>query len=176
MKGLTPHAGHIIYAPIGIIHSPHTVPGQTPIQPVYAKGCLGRAEIMPEYSEGLDDLEGFSHVILIYHFHRAGSMQLTVWPFLQDEEHGVFSTRAPCRPNPIGLSIVELIKREGTTLHLNGMDILDGTPLLDIKPYVGRFDCIEDTRDGWQHGVDESTAQLRGRRGYCPDNDPEATP
>ena len=173
MKGVTPHAGHITYAPIGIIHSPHTALEQTPIQPVYAQGCLGRAEVLPEYSEGLKDLDGFSHIILIYHCHRAGSTQLTVQPFLQDIKRGVFSTRAPGRPNPIGLSIVELVRREGTTLHIKGVDILDGTPLLDIKPYVGRFDCIKDTIDGWHREVDEPTAQLRGMRGYRPDNDPE---
>ena len=174
MKGAMPYTGHITYAPIGIIHSPHTIPEQTPAQPVYAKGCLGRAEIMPEYCEGLVDLDGFSHVILIYHFHRAGSEQLTVQPLLQDDKHGVFSTRMTCRPNTIGLSIVELVKREGTMLHLDGVDILDGTPLLDIKPYVGRFDCFKNTMDGWHREVDEPTAQRRGRRGYCPDNDPEA--
>lgn len=174
MKGTTPHVGHITYIPIGVIRSPHTVPECTPAQSVYALGCLGRAEIMPEYSEGLDDLEGFSHVILIYHFHRAGSMQLIVQPLLQDKEHGVFSTRKPCRPNTIGLSIVELVKREGNILHIDGVDILDGTPLLDIKPYVGRFDCFKNTIDGWHREVDEASAQLRGRRGYRPDNDPGA--
>ncbi|MCU0577820.1 MAG: tRNA (N6-threonylcarbamoyladenosine(37)-N6)-methyltransferase TrmO [Desulfobacterota bacterium] len=172
MNGATSHAGNLTYAPIGIIRSPHTDPERTPIQPVYAQGCPGRAEVMPQYAEGLKDLDGFSHIILIYHFHKAGSVQLTVQPFLQDVERGVFSTRAPCRPNSIGLSIVELLRREGTTLHFAGVDILDGTPLLDIKPYVGRFDCIEGTRDGWQHEVDEPMAQLRGRRGYRPDHDP----
>jgi tRNA (adenine37-N6)-methyltransferase len=168
------HPTSLIYKPIGIIHSPHTALEQTPIQPVYAQGCLGRAEVLPEYAEGLKDLEGFSHIILIYHCHRAGSVKLTVQPFLQDVERGVFSTRAPCRPNPIGLSIVALVRREGTTLHIDGVDILDGTPLLDIKPYVNRFDCIKNTIDGWHCEVNEPTAQLRGRRGYCPDNDPEA--
>ncbi len=174
MKGQRPYAGHMSYEPIGIIRSTHTVPEQTPIQPVYARGCLGRVEVLPEYEEGLKDLEGFSHVILIYHFHRTEAVYLTVQPFLQDVDHGVFSTRAPCRPNPIGMSIVELVRREGTTLHLDGVDILDGTPLLDIKPYVGRFDRIEGTRDGWQHVVDEPTARRRGRRGYCAEKEPEA--
>jgi tRNA-Thr(GGU) m(6)t(6)A37 methyltransferase TsaA len=156
------------YRPIGIIRSGHTAPELTPVQPVYAKGCIGRAEVLPEYAEGLKDLEGFSHIILIYHFHMASSVQLAVKPFLQDVDHGIFATRAPFRPNHIGLSIVELLKIEGSTLHLDGVDILDGTPLLDIKPYVGRFDRIGNTRDGWHREVDEPTAQLLGKRGYRP--------
>ncbi len=169
-KGVSPHFSSLAYTPIGMIYSGHTIPEQTPAQSVYAKGCPGRVEVLPQYEEGLKDLEGFSHIILIYHFHRAGPVQLTVQPFLQDVERGVFSTRAPCRPNTIGLSIVELVRKEGTTIHLEGVDILDGTPLLDIKPYVGRFDRIEDTIDGWHHEVDEPTARKRGRRGYQPGN------
>lgn len=176
MRKASVRTGHITYTPIGVIRSTHTDPEKTPIQGVYAKGCLGRAEVLPEYEEGLKDLEGFSHLILIYHFHLADSVRLTVRPFLQDADHGVFSTRAPCRPNPIGLSIVELVRRQGRTLHLDGVDILDNTPLIDIKPYVGRFDRIEKTRDGWQHEVDEPTARRKGRRGYDPKNDPEAAP
>jgi tRNA-Thr(GGU) m(6)t(6)A37 methyltransferase TsaA len=172
----SPGAGRITYAPIGVIRSLHTDPEKTPIQSVYAQGCTGRAEVMPEYAEGLKDLEGFSHLILIYHFHRAGPVRLIVRPFLQDIDRGVFSTRAPCRPNPIGLSIVKLVRREGCTLHLDGVDILDETPLLDIKPYVGRFDRIETTSDGWHREVDEPTARLRGRRGYVPHSDPEGSP
>jgi tRNA-Thr(GGU) m(6)t(6)A37 methyltransferase TsaA len=156
---------NIIYKPIGVIRSEHTKADDTPIQPVYAKGCKGRAEIFPEYADGLQDLEGFSHVYLIYHFHRASPVKMRVKPFLQDIEHGVFSTRAPCRPNTIGLSIVELIGREGNVLHFEGADILDGTPLLDIKPYTAKFDHIESTRNGWQENVDEETARKRGRRG-----------
>lgn len=159
----------LTYRPIGIIQSMHTVPEQTPAQPVYAKGCLGRAEIMPEFSKGLEDLEGFSHLILIYHFHKAGEARLTIKPLLQDKDHGVFSTRMPCRPNTIGLSIVELVRREGSVLHLDRVDILDGAPLLDIKPYVGRFDRFENTRDGWHREVDDATADMRGRRGYSPE-------
>ncbi|HOJ59430.1 MAG TPA: tRNA (N6-threonylcarbamoyladenosine(37)-N6)-methyltransferase TrmO [bacterium] len=156
----------ISYRPIGVIRSAHVAADQTPIQPVYAKGCMGRAEIFPEFEEGLCDLDGFSHVYLIYHFHRAGDVKLRVKPFLQDIEHGVFSTRAPCRPNPIGLSVVQLVRREGPVLHLEGVDILDGTPLLDIKPYTAKFDCIQTTRNGWQDEVDEESAQRRGKRGY----------
>ena len=175
MKKANPRSGHIGYAPIGVIRSNHTDPEKTPIQSVYVQGCPGTAEVLPEYVEGLKDLQGFSHLILIYHFHRADAARLIVQPFLQDVDHGVFSTRAPCRPNPIGLSIVELVGQEGGTLHLKGVDILDNTPLIDIKPYVGRFDRIEGTTDGWHHEVDEASALKRGRRGYVPDGgDPEA--
>lgn len=158
----------ITFKPIGIIHSGHSAADQTPIQPAYAKGCLGRAEIFPDYGEGLRDLEGFSHIYLIYHLHQAKTVNLIVKPFLQDIERGVFSTRAPSRPNPIGLSIVELVFREGNILHLDGVDILDGTPLLDIKPYSAKVDRIETTRNGWQDLIDEETARRRGRRGSLP--------
>jgi len=155
----------IVYEPIGVIRSGHTKPEETPIQPVYSEGCQGRAEIFPEFAAGLRDLEGFSHIYLIYHMHKADAPRLVVKPFLQDVERGVFATRAPCRPNPIGLSIVKLVRCEGNILHLDGVDVLDGTPLLDIKPYTARFDRIENTRNGWQDEVDEETARLRGRRG-----------
>lgn len=156
----------IVYQPIGVIRSEHTTPEKTPIQPVYAQGCLGRAEVFPEFAAGLRDLEGFSHVYLLYHLHQTHGPQLVVKPFLQDEERGVFATRAPCRPNPIGLSIVRLVRREENVLHLDLVDVLDGTPLLDIKPYSARFDRIETTRNGWQDDVDEAAAQRRGRREY----------
>ena len=156
----------ITYRPIGVIRSEHVAAEETPIQSAYAKGCKGQAEVFPEFASGLRDLEGFSHVYLIYHFHQAGSAKLMVKPFLQDIERGVFSTRAPRRPNAVGLSIVELVRREGNVLHLDGVDILDGTPLLDIKPYTAKFDCIKTARNGWQDEVDEETARRRGRRGY----------
>jgi tRNA-Thr(GGU) m(6)t(6)A37 methyltransferase TsaA len=158
--------GSIAYRPIGVIRSEHTKPEETPIQPAYAKGCRGQAEVFPEFSDGLRDLDGFSHIYLIYHMHKATSAALRVKPFLQDIERGVFATRAPCRPNPIGLSIVELVRREGSILHLDGVDVLDGTPLLDIKPYTAKFDHIQTTRNGWQDEVDEETARQRGRRDY----------
>jgi len=156
----------IIFHPIGVIHSEHVVARQTPIQPVYAKVCRGRVELFPEYAEGLRDLEGFSHIYLLFHFNQAGPVQLIVKPFLQDTARGVFSTRAPCRPNGIGLSIVELVGREGNVLLLDGVDILDGTPLLDIKPYTAKFDRLETSCNGWQDEVDEETAHRRGRREY----------
>lgn len=156
----------VSYSPIGVIHSEHTTARETPIQPAYAKGCKGQAEIFPEFVSGLQDLDGFSHIYLIYHLDRAGSLKLMVKPFMEDVERGVFATRAPCRPNSIGLSVVELVRLEGNVLHLDGMDILDGTPLLDIKPYTAIFDHIKTMRNGWQDGVDEETARRRGRREY----------
>ena len=156
----------MLYKPIGVIHSKHIAADKTPIQPVYAKGCKGKAEIFREFAEGLQDLAGFSHIYLIYHFHCAAPAKLKVKPFLQDVVRGLFSTRAPCRPNPIGLSVVRLVKIEGTTLYLENMDILDGTPLLDIKPYTAKFDCIATTRNGWQDAIAPETARKRGARGY----------
>jgi tRNA-Thr(GGU) m(6)t(6)A37 methyltransferase TsaA len=106
-------------------------------------------EISPEFAAGLKDIEGFSHVILLYAFHEASGYSLLVRPFLDDQEHGLFATRHPCRPNPLGLSIVKLILRRKNTLTVEGIDVLDGTPLLDIKPYVSEFDLRADTRTGW---------------------------
>jgi len=139
----------IRYTPIGIIHSPHKKTTGIPIQPVFAREFHGRAEIFPEYTEGLADLEGFSHIILIYHFHEAGQSKLRVKPFLEDKSHGVFSTRAPVRPNPIGLSVVRLIEIKDNILVFSGCDILDQTPLIDIKPFIPDFDAYEKTKTGW---------------------------
>lgn len=163
----------ITFKPIGVIRSEHVVARQTPIQPAYAKGCKGRVEIFPKFAEGLQDLCGYSHIYLIYHFNQTEQVQLIVKPFLQDIARGVFSTRAPCRPNGIGLSIVELIGREGNVLLLDSVDILDGTPILDIKPYSAKFDRLDNTRNGWQDEVDEEMAQIRGRREYKVGDSPE---
>ncbi len=156
----------IIYRPIGVIHSEHTIAEETPIQPVYAKGCKGQVKVFAEFAEGLRDLEGFSYIYLLYHFHQSTGAKLLVKPFLQDAEHGVFATRAPCRPNAIGLSIVKLIKREGNVLHVENVDVIDGTPLLDIKPYTAKFDLYEVTKSGWQDEVDDVLARKRGKRNY----------
>lgn len=164
MPTADPTSGTFFTRPIGVIHTPHTRPEETPIQPVFAEGVHGWAEILPEFAAGLADLEGFSHIWLLYWFHRAGPPRLIVQPFLQDAEHGVFATRAPTRPNPLGLSLVRLVRREGCLLHLDGVDVLDGTPLLDIKPYVPRFDNRADARTGWLEAVDEPTARARGER------------
>jgi tRNA (adenine37-N6)-methyltransferase len=165
-------AQSITYRPIGVIRSGHTEAAKTPIQPVFAQGCTGRVELFPEFAAGLDDVDGFSHIYLLYHFDRAGTAKLKVKPFLQDVERGIFSTRTPCRPNALGLSIVELVRREGNVLHLNNVDVLDGTPLIDIKPYVTRFDRINAQRNGWQEQVNDETARKRGLRGYAPAHDP----
>lgn len=156
----------VCYKPIGVIRSEHTESDKTPIQPVYAGGCRGTAEILPEFAEGLRDLEGFSHIYLLYHLDRANPAKLMVKPFLQDAEHGIFATRAPCRPNPIGLSIVKLIRRSGNILHLDNLDVLDNTPLLDIKPYTAKFDRVASTRNGWQDAVRGRIAGRLGRRGF----------
>ena len=151
----------IIYQPIGIIHSPFKELAGMPIQPAGAKGVTGTIDIDPAYAEGLTGLDGFSHIILIYHFHRSPVYELKVKPFLDDELHGVFSTRAPARPNPIGISVVKLIRIAGCTLHIEEVDIIDGTPLLDIKPYVPEFDVRSADRTGWLSGKAE---EARGKK------------
>jgi tRNA-Thr(GGU) m(6)t(6)A37 methyltransferase TsaA len=142
----------IIYRPIGAIHSPFKEPRDAPIQSACARDIEGTVEIFPEYSEGLADLEGFSHIILLYHFHLSKGHSLRVKPYLDSELRGVFATRAPARPNPIGMSIVRLVKVEGGKLHVRDVDILDGTPLLDIKPYVPEFDSRSTEKIGWLSG------------------------
>ncbi|HOT37599.1 MAG TPA: tRNA (N6-threonylcarbamoyladenosine(37)-N6)-methyltransferase TrmO [Candidatus Latescibacteria bacterium] len=134
---------------IGVIHSPFEKLEGMPIQSAGARDVEGTVEVHPEYAEGLRDLEGFSHVYLIYWFHRAQRTELTVVPFLDTEKRGVFATRSPLRPAHIGLSIVELLRVEGPTLTVRGVDILDGTPLLDIKPYVPEFDHRPNATSGW---------------------------
>jgi tRNA-Thr(GGU) m(6)t(6)A37 methyltransferase TsaA len=158
----------IVFQPIGTLRTPHRLVEHTPVQPVYARGCPGQAEVLPPYHQGLRDLEGFSHVILLYHLHKAGPPQLIVQPFTGDRPCGVFATRHPQRPNPIGLSLVRLVRVEGGILHLLDVDMLDGTPLLDIKPFVPRFDRFENARGGWTEAVDDAIARQRGERGFSP--------
>ena len=137
------------YNAIGVVHSPFKDAKGTPIQPSRAKDALGTVEVFDEYVEGLDDLDGFSHIILLFHFHRSGPYRLKVTPFLDTRLRGLFATRAPSRPNPIGLSVVELVGIDGNTLKIRGLDILDETPVLDIKPYIHEFDERSGTRSGW---------------------------
>lgn len=137
------------FKPIGIIHSPFKEAQGTPIQPTAAKGIEGTVEVFTEFSDGLADLDGFSHIILICHFHLAQNPKLKVIPYMDDQERGVFATRAPSRPNPIGISVVRLNRIENNILHIQDVDIVDGTPLLDIKPYVPEFDSKEDIKIGW---------------------------
>jgi tRNA-Thr(GGU) m(6)t(6)A37 methyltransferase TsaA len=139
----------ITYRSIGVIHSPFTNLEDMPVQPTGEASAPGTAELLPQFVEGLKDLEGFTHVILLYHLHEVRRTDLTVRPFLGSEPRGVFATRAPTRPNPIGLSIVRLVRVEANQLYLENVDILDGTPLLDIKPYVPDFDRPASARAGW---------------------------
>jgi tRNA (adenine37-N6)-methyltransferase len=153
------------FIPIGIIHSPFTEIEGMPIQPRGALGISGTVEIFDEYAQGIADIEGFSHLFLIYAFHRCSSYQLTVIPFLDTTPRGVFATRAPRRPNAIGLSIVRLIEVKGTALCIEDVDILDGTPILDIKPYVPEFDAYPDALSGWldQSALDAGSFRSDGR-------------
>jgi len=139
----------IVFHRIGIIHSPHQELAGMPIQPPAAEGVKGTVVLDPIYQEGLMDLEKFSHVILVYYFHQAKSPEMLVRPFLDDTKHGLFATRAPRRPNGIGISVVKLLAVKGNILEVENLDILDGTPLLDIKPYVPDFDGGDDVRIGW---------------------------
>jgi tRNA-Thr(GGU) m(6)t(6)A37 methyltransferase TsaA len=151
----------IEFAPIGIIRSPYAEPENMPIQPVGAAGVQGTVEVFEEYRAGLDDLDGFSHIILLYHFHLSGSFELRVVPFLDSDPRGLFATRAPRRPNPIGLSVVQLDKIENGVLYIRNVDIVDGTPLLDIKPYVPEFDAGLEVRTGW---LEKAKRNASGRR------------
>ena len=159
----------ILYQPIGTIHSPYTQPEGMPIQPTGSRGVRGSIDLHPAYAAGLQDLDEFSHIILLYHFHHSRDYKLRVIPFLDRRERGLFSTRAPRRPNPIGLSVVRLTAIEGPLLEIMDVDVLDGTPLLDIKPYVRQFDHRDDVRSGWvdhQHMDDiaEWNASPKGLR------------
>jgi tRNA-Thr(GGU) m(6)t(6)A37 methyltransferase TsaA len=147
--------------PIGIIKTPFTQIENMPIQPKGAKDIEGKVIVDEIYKDGLKDLEGFSHIYLIYHFHKADKVKLIVKPFLDTKERGVFSTRSPLRPNHIGISIVELIKIEGNELFIKGADILDHTPLFDIKPYIEKFDHPEKSRSGWMKSDIDEIADKR---------------
>ncbi len=153
----------IEYRPIGVIHTAFTDLEGMPIQPSRGKGAKGTVEVFPEYADGLADLDGFSHVVLLYHLHRSKGFSLRVTPFLDTRERGLFATRAPRRPNPIGLSVVRLLGIEGGRISVQDLDILDGTPLLDIKPYVSDFDHCTDVRMGWLEKVKGRKTRSDGR-------------
>jgi tRNA (adenine37-N6)-methyltransferase len=148
--------------PVGIIHTPHKSKEETPVQGAFHPDAPGSVELFPQYAEGLKDIELFSHIVLVYHFDRAGRVELVRKPFLDDVPHGIFATRHPCRPNGIGISTVRLLGCEGNVLRVSGIDVLDGTPLLDIKPYVPRFDSFPDASEGWFAGK-ENRAKPPGR-------------
>ena len=147
--------------PIGIIHSPHKSIEDMPIQPKGASESVGYAEVDEKYVEGLQDLEGFSHIYLLYSFHKATRTELKVTPFMDTQKRGVFSIRSPLRPNHIGMSIVKLQKVEGNKVYIEGIDVLDGTPLLDIKPYIEKFDAVKESRSGWMKASDEEVREKR---------------
>lgn len=149
------------YIPIGIIHSPFSDIAGMPIQPSGARGIRGTIEIRPEYVAGLKDIGEFSHVILIYAFHRCNGYSLVVKPFLDPAPHGIFATRAPKRPNAIGLSVVRLAGIVGNILEIEDVDLLDGSPLLDIKPYVPAFDSHCDAKSGWFDAVSHNATSVR---------------
>jgi tRNA-Thr(GGU) m(6)t(6)A37 methyltransferase TsaA len=151
----------IIYHPIGAIHNPINDLSEMPTQPAGDPSVPGTAEVFPEFSEGLKDLDGFSHVILIYHLHKVSKTDLTVTPFLDLEPHGVFATRAPTRPNPMGVSISRLLNIEDNLLRFANLDLLDGTPLLDITPYVPDFDTPEGARIGWLEGARDKVRSVK---------------
>ncbi len=139
----------ILYHPIGVVHSPFKQPEGTPIQAVAAKNTQAVIEIFPEFVQGLCDLEHFSHIIVLYHLHLAKKKGLMVIPFLDTKPHGVFATRSPGRPNPIGFSVVRLDKIEDHQIFVKDIDILDGSPVLDVKPYISQFDAFETTKMCW---------------------------
>jgi tRNA-Thr(GGU) m(6)t(6)A37 methyltransferase TsaA len=151
----------INFHPIGVIRTPFTDLSQMPNRPDRRSSAKGTAEIFPHLAEGLKDLEGFSHLILLYYFHLAPGFSLLVQPFLDDQKRGLFATRAPARPNPIGISTVRLERVDGTRLYIREVDIVDGTPLLDIKPHVPRFDCRDGATSGW---LAENLDRLAGAR------------
>jgi tRNA (adenine37-N6)-methyltransferase len=139
----------VSFRPIGVIRSPFVETVGVPIQAAAAVGVRGRIELDPDLVEGLADLDGFSHLTLLYHLHLITAPRLTVTPFLDDRVHGIFATRSPARPNPIGMSTVRLVGIVGSTIEVEDLDVVDGTPLLDIKPYVPAFDDRSDARIGW---------------------------
>lgn len=155
---------NIEYRPIGVIRTPFVQAEGTPIQPV-APGADVEAvvEVFPEYADGLSDIEGFSHIMLLFHCHRSGTPSLKVKPFLDGRLRGVFATRAPSRPNALGLSVVRLTRLDGRFIHVREIDILDGAPLLDIKPYAPVFDVRPMATSGWLAGKDPAGASDDGR-------------
>jgi len=147
--------------PIGIIRTPFSDRKGMPIQPAGGRDVTATVEVFEEYRDGLKDLEGFSHIVLLFEFHESQGYDLRVVPFMDKVRRGVFATRAPRRPNPIGLSVVRLDSIEGGTLHIRDIDILDGTPLLDIKPYVPEFDRGDEVRAGWLEEVRKTVSDRR---------------
>jgi tRNA-Thr(GGU) m(6)t(6)A37 methyltransferase TsaA len=160
----------VVMQPIGTIRSPHRSPAGTPIQPTYAEEVEGEVVVDERFAAALDDIDGFARIWLIYCIDRARPWTPKVVPYRDTQERGLFATRAPSRPNPIGLSVVRLLGREGNVLRVRGLDILDDTPLLDIKPYVPEFDAFTDSKAGWldERPEDRREADDRFHRGEVP--------
>jgi tRNA-Thr(GGU) m(6)t(6)A37 methyltransferase TsaA len=158
----------VTYRPIGVIHTPFTDVDGMPIQPIAAAGIRGTIDLDPGFAAGLLDLDGFSHLILLYHLHQVRAPRLTVTPFLDNRPHGIFATRSPARPNPIGLSTVRLVHVLGSTIEIEDVDMLDGTPLLDIKPYIPAFDDRAGARVGWFTGRLDRLADARADGRFGP--------
>jgi len=148
-------------APIGTLRTPHTDLASMPIQPKGAREVAGRALLLPEYADGLKDLKGFSHIYLIYHFHQTTRTELSVVPFMDTQPRGVFSTRSPLRPAHIGISIVRITRVEKDTVHFTGADMLDGTPLIDIKPYIKNFDHVDESTSGWMTADEKTVSEKK---------------
>ncbi|MCF8076879.1 MAG: tRNA (N6-threonylcarbamoyladenosine(37)-N6)-methyltransferase TrmO [Desulfotignum sp.] len=147
--------------PIGVIHTPFQNIEDMPIQPKGAAGTSGQIQVDAAFQPGLEDLDGFSHIYLIYSFHKANRTELTVVPFMDTQSRGVYATRSPLRPNHIGISIVRLEKIEGNRLHVLDIDVLNGTPLLDIKPYMEKFDAVTDSCSGWMQASEKEVVEKR---------------
>jgi len=162
----------IVMQSIGVIRSPHQTAAGTPIQPAYAEQVDGEVVVDESFESALGDLEGFERIWLVFCLDRAGPFKPRVVPHRDTKEHGLFATRAPSRPNPIGLSVVRLLRREGKVLHIRGLDILDGTPLLDIKPYIPEFDAFPSSRAGWldERREDRRAADNRFHGEETPEN------
>ncbi|WP_168583119.1 tRNA (N6-threonylcarbamoyladenosine(37)-N6)-methyltransferase TrmO [Gephyromycinifex aptenodytis] len=138
--------------PVGVLRTPYQSVAQAPIQGAFEPQGEATLEVGEQYTEGLDDIEGFSHLIVVYLLDRAGEVRMKPLPLLDDTPHGVFATRNPRRPNKLGLVVASLVRHDGRTLHLRGVDALDGSPVIDIKPYVARFDSFPDASEGWFAG------------------------
>jgi tRNA-Thr(GGU) m(6)t(6)A37 methyltransferase TsaA len=151
----------IQFTPIGIIHTPFTEPEGVPVQAQGGKNIRGSVEVYDQFAAGLKDLDGFTHIMLLYHFHLNQDYSLEVRPFLDEEPRGLFATRAPRRPNPIGISVVRLNRIKGNELLIEDVDMVDGTPLLDIKPYVPAFDHRDNVRIGWLEGKGDLIFKIR---------------
>ena len=156
----------ITLEPIGIIHTPFKAREGMPIQPTGAKGIPGQIEVNEEFVPGLADLDGFSHIILIYHFHKSTGFDLLTRPFLDNTPRGVFATRAPKRPNPIGLSVVRVLKIAKNIIYIENVDILDETPLLDIKPYIPDFDIHKTEKNGWLENKTDNINETKSDRRF----------